>query len=148
MLVRIVSENGNLLLIVNLDGKGAMPDYIRTRLYDVGRWLKVNGEAIYDSRPWLVASQGEQLRFTQSKDARYLYAIHKGWPEKEVELHDMWLDTASKIEMLGANQPLPWKNVPEGKYGRGGKVVVEIPDSLKSTFQSAPAITLKIEISD
>lgn len=148
MLVRIVSENGNLLLIVNLDGKGAMPDYIRTRLYDVGRWLKINGEAIYNSRPWLVANQGEQLRFTQSKDGRYLYAIHKGWPEKEVELHDMWLDTSSKIEMLGADQPLQWKNVPEGKYGRGGKVTVEIPESLNSKFQSAPAVTLKIEISN
>ena len=80
--MRIVSENGNLLLIVNLDGKGAMPDDIRTRLYDIGGWLKVNGEAIYGSRPWLVASQGDQIRFTQSKDGRYLYAIHKGWPEK------------------------------------------------------------------
>lgn len=58
----------------------------------------------------------------------------------------MWLDSASKIEMLGVNQALNWKNVPEGKYGRGGKVVVQIPESLKSTFQSAPAVTLKIEI--
>ena len=64
MLVGIVSENGNLLLVVNLDGKGAMPAYIRSRLHDVGRWLTVNGEAIYGSRPWLVASQGDGLRFT------------------------------------------------------------------------------------
>ncbi|HZZ20530.1 MAG TPA: alpha-L-fucosidase, partial [Opitutaceae bacterium] len=40
MLVGIVSENGNLLLVVNLDGKGAMPDYMRDRLLEVGRWLK------------------------------------------------------------------------------------------------------------
>lgn len=83
MLVRIVSENGNLLLVVNLDGKGAMPAYIRARLHDIGRWLKVNGEAIYGSGPWLVASQGETLRFTLGKDGRHLYAIHKGWPAAE-----------------------------------------------------------------
>ncbi|HXQ81238.1 MAG TPA: alpha-L-fucosidase [Opitutaceae bacterium] len=148
MLVGIVSENGNLLLVVNLDGKGAMPAYIRDRLHDVGRWLKVNGEAIYRSRPWLVASQGDRLRFTRSKDDRYLYAIHKGWPEADVELHDLWLDSSSRIVMLGTGQDLKWRNVPEGKYGRGGKVAVEIPQLLKGTFDSDHAVTLRIELTD
>jgi len=148
MLVGIVSENGNLLLVVNLDGKGAMPAYIRDRLHDVGRWLRVNGEAIYGSRPWLVASQGENIRFTRSKDGRYLYAIHKGWPEEDVELLDLWLDAESKIEMLGAGGPLEWKNVPEGSYGRGGKVAVSVPESLKGAFHSEHAVTLRIELTD
>jgi alpha-L-fucosidase len=148
MLVSIVSENGNLLLVVNLDGKGAMPAYIRDRLYEVGRWLKVNGEAIYDSRPWLIANQGEEIRFTRSKDGRFLYAIHKGWPQGEVELHDLWLETSAKITMLGADEPLVWKNVPEGSYGRGGKVVVAIPEFLKGMFASEHAITLKVELTD
>jgi alpha-L-fucosidase len=147
MLAGIVSENGNLLLVVNLDGKGAMPAYIRTRLHDIGRWLKVNGEAIYGSRPWLVANQGPKLRFTRSKDDRYLYAICKGWPEGDVEVLDLWLDVSSKIVMLGTSQALDWRNVPEGSYGRGGKVVVKIPGALRDTFDSAHAVTLKIELS-
>jgi alpha-L-fucosidase len=148
MLVRIVSDNGNLLLVVNLDGKGAMPAYIRARLHDVGRWLKVNGEAIYFTRPWLVASQGERLRFTQSKDGRYLYAIHRGWPQGTVDISDLWLDTSSRVTMLGADQTLSWRNVPEGSYGRGGRVSVEIPESMKSAFDPGQAVTLKIELSD
>jgi alpha-L-fucosidase len=148
MLVGIVSENGNLLLVVNLDGKGAMPAYMRDRLLDVGRWLKVNGEAIYGSRPWLAASQGENIRFTRSKDGKFLYAIHKGWPDGEVALHDLWLDTSSSIVMLGASEPLKWRNVPEGSYGRGGKVVVAVPESLKGTFDSAHAVTLKVQLTD
>jgi hypothetical protein len=48
--------------------------------------------------------------------------------------------------MLGANAPLEWKNVPEGSYGRGGKVVVTTPDSLRGTFDSEHAVTLKIEL--
>jgi alpha-L-fucosidase len=148
MLVRIVSDNGNLLLVVNLDGKGAMPAYIRDRLHEVGRWLKVNGEAIYGSRPWLVGSQVDGLRFTQSKDGRYLYAIHKGWPEGGVELHDLWLDASSRIAMLGTDQALSWRNVPEGKYGRGGKVAVDIPESLRAAFDSDHAVTLRIELTD
>lgn len=148
MLVSIVSEHGNLLLIVNLDGKGAMPEYIRSRLCDVGRWLKVNGEAIYGSRPWLVASQGERIRFTASKDGRFLYAVHKGWPEGDVELHDLWLDSSSRIAMLGTGVDLRWRNVPEGSYGRGGKVAVEIPRSLRSAVDSGLPVTLRIELTD
>jgi alpha-L-fucosidase len=147
MLVSIVSENGNLLLVVNLDGKGAMPAYIRDRLYDVGRWLKVNGEAIYNSRPWLIASQ-DNIRFTRSKEGKYLYAIHKGRPQGEVVLHNLWLDTSSRIVMLGVGEPLEWKNVPEGSYGRGGKVVVSVPESLKGTFDSDHAVTLKVQLAD
>jgi alpha-L-fucosidase len=148
MLVRIVSDNGNLLLVVNLDGKGAMPDYIRNRLRDVGRWLKVNGEAIYSTRPWLVASQGERLRFTRSKDGRYLYAIHRGWPQGAVEIGDLWLDASSRVTMLGADQALSWRNVPEGSYGRGGKVSVEIPEAMKTAIDPEAAVTLRIELSD
>lgn len=150
ILVRIVSENGNLLLIVNLDGKGAMPEYIRSRLYDVGRWLKVNGEAIYGSRPWYVANQGERIRFTRSKDGKYLYAIHKGWPEPELELLNVWLDSSSRIVILGSDQELKWKNVAEGSdsSGKGGKVVVEIPESLKGAFDSSHFVTLRLQLTD
>jgi alpha-L-fucosidase len=148
LLARVVSQGGNLLLIVNLDGTGAMPEYIRSRIADLGRWLKVNGEAIYGSRPWLVADQGERLRFTTSGNRRYLYAIHRGWPTQPVELHDLWLDSSSQIELLGAAGALSWENVPEGKYGRGGKVVVTVPEALKASFPSMPAVTLRVELGD
>ena len=121
---------------------------MQDRLLDVGRWLKINGEAIYGSRPWLAASQGENIRFTRGKDGKYLYAIHKGWPEGEIVLHDLWLDLSSSIVMLGVSEPLEWGNVPEGSYGRGGKVVVKVPASLKGTFDSAHAVTLKVQLTD
>jgi hypothetical protein len=50
--------------------------------------------------------------------------------------------------MLGADRALAWRNVPEGSYGRGGKVAVEIPESLRGAFDSAHAVTLKIELAD
>jgi alpha-L-fucosidase len=66
---------------------------------EIGAWLKVNGEAIYATRPWKVYGEGpstatadkgqfdgqrdvsdkpftaEDIRFTQSKDGKTLYAI-------------------------------------------------------------------------
>lgn len=148
-LVSIVSEGGNLLLIVNLDGKGAMPEYIRTRLADIGEWLKVNGEAIYATRPWAVASQGNTLRFTQSKDRRCLYAVHKGWPEGEVTINDVFLDKSAKIRMLGTNRELKWRQpLSEGGYGNGAKVVIEVPEDLKNAVDSKNTFTFKIQLAD
>jgi alpha-L-fucosidase len=145
--VKIVSEGGNLLLIVNLDGTGAMPEYIRTRLADIGNWLKVNGEAIYATRPWTVANQGDAFRFTQSKDRRYLYAIHKGWTEWELAIDELVLDRAAKIRMLGTNQDLKWRQVLEnGSYGRGAKVLIEVPEGLKDAVDATKPVVLKIQL--
>jgi alpha-L-fucosidase len=149
MLVRVVSENGNLLLIVNLDGQGAMPAYIQTRLQSVGEWLRINGEAIYATRPWLLAKQGDKLRFTQSKDRRFLYAIHQGWPQGEVTIDDLLLDKAATIRLLGTDRDLDWEHVPaHAGWGRGGKLVIRVPEEFKAALGAQPAIAFKIELTD
>ncbi|HZZ20277.1 MAG TPA: hypothetical protein VFE25_12945, partial [Opitutaceae bacterium] len=76
-----------------------------------------------------------------------LYAIHKGWPQGKIVLNDLWLDTTSKIEMLGVEAPLEWRNIPEGSYGRGGKVEVDVPDHIRETFDSDHAVTLRVQLS-
>jgi len=57
-LIDIVSKNGVLLLNVGPYADGSFhPEAVRV-LYEVGDWLHTNGEAIYGSRPWLVAMEG------------------------------------------------------------------------------------------
>ena len=95
-LVDVVSKNGNLLLNVGPKSDGTIPEQARNILLQIGAWLKVNGEAIYGSRPWLLYGEGptkvsssaknsdlqqftpEDIRFTTHNGA--LYAIALGWP--------------------------------------------------------------------
>ena len=50
-LIRIVAQGGNLLLNIGPGPDGCLPQEARERLSEIGHWLRVNGEAIYETRP-------------------------------------------------------------------------------------------------
>jgi len=69
MLVDVVARNGNLLIGVGPGPDGVVPAVQAAPLEGLGRWLEVNGEAIYGTRPWSVpaahTSEGTPVRFTR-----------------------------------------------------------------------------------
>jgi alpha-L-fucosidase len=100
-LVDIVSKNGNLLMNVGPRADGTIPDEVKQVLLGVGAWLKVNGEAIYGTRPWKIFGEGptkvaggsfndirtshytsEDFRFTSKSGV--LYAIELAWPTNQL----------------------------------------------------------------
>ena len=142
MFVEIVAHGGNLLLIVNLDGKGALPEIQENRLKEIGEWLKVNGEGIYNSRPYRLQSE-EKVAYTQSKDKKYVYAILNEWPGQKLVLKNVRAKNGGKIEMLGHNESFEWTNTDEG-------VSVKFPNQLQNENNRpcAYAWILRIECSN
>lgn len=97
MLADIVSKNGNLMLNLPLRGDGTLDNDEIKIITEIGEWLTIYGEAIYETRPWKIYGEGpstrnsdaahtqsdmahssfssEDIRFTVSKDNTSLYAI-------------------------------------------------------------------------
>jgi len=78
--VDIVSKNGNLLLNVPPRADGTFDEDTIRILREIGAWNRQNGEAIFDTRPWIEFGEGD-VRFTRSKDGTKLYLIFLIWPE-------------------------------------------------------------------
>jgi len=108
MLVDIVSQGGNLLLDVGPTADGRIPVIMQERLLDIGDWLRVNGEAIYGTRPWIYTGEGDSIRYTTKEGL--VYAISLRWPEGELVLEKPQPSGQTTVRLLGWNQSLSWKH--------------------------------------
>jgi len=80
MLVDLVSRGGNLLLDIGPNADGTIPVVMEERLTEIGAWMKVNGEAIYGTRPWKTPHQwssGEVPKQDYNKEFEAAYDINK-----------------------------------------------------------------------
>jgi alpha-L-fucosidase len=123
-LVDIVSKGGNYLLNIGPGPDGEFDPAACDRLEKIGRWMKINGEAIYGTRMFTTYSEGEKIRFTQNKSGTVRYIFLFDFPEKEIEITKMKFQKGSKLRMLGDGGTLKWKQTPSG-------VKIMIPSSIK-----------------
>ncbi len=167
MLADIVSKNGNLMLSVPLQRDG-QPDADEIKIVsEIGAWMKVNGEAIYATRPWKIFGEGpstiveekghfggqadvqkkpftaEDIRFTQSKDGKTLYAIVLEIPKDgTVTVKSLannsanWPGKISSVRLVGGGW---WSGLKFTRDETGLHV------SLPKNFRGKTALALKIK---
>ncbi|WP_329347359.1 alpha-L-fucosidase [Streptomyces sp. NBC_01261] len=130
-LVDIVSKNGNFLLDIGPRADGTIPEIMQTRLRETGRWLRVNGEAIYDTTYWSrMAQLGEDLRFTVRPDeAFYIHSLAKPSARLTVEA-PIPIRSGDKVTMLGHGRPLTWTL-------SNGALVIDVPEAARKAGQHA-----------
>ncbi len=78
-LIDIVSKGGNLQIGVGPDLNGNFHPKVLQSLAYAGKWLKVNGEAIYKTRSCEITREGK-IYYTRNKSNTVTYAITEGWP--------------------------------------------------------------------
>ena len=116
LLMQNVCRNGTMLLNLTQHGRGDLDPEVVRMAKDVGAWLKVNGEAVYSSRPFEVYGE-TQVCYTRNKGNVYaallewnggpvtLKALHAGGPT---------LGKVSRVDLLGSNVPLTFVQDDQG----------------------------------
>jgi alpha-L-fucosidase len=138
-LVDIVSKNGNLMLNIPVRGDGTIDEDEHAFLEEFGRWMAVNGEAIYGTRPFKIYGEGlldvtgshnfnedkarafdaSDIRFTTKGDRLYFFAL--GWPadgklvvKSLAKGNSLYPRAIRTIEMLGMEERLQFQQTSTG----------------------------------
>jgi alpha-L-fucosidase len=161
-LIDTVSKNGTFIL--NVPGKpdGTIDSKEIAVLDRITDWMQINGEAIYETRPWKVFGEGpdmiksgefqgnsisklgeKDIRFTRSKTGSVVYAIALGWPAAEFVVASLGTASATspgkvaRVELLGTEEKLRWKQAADG-------LRVELPKGYKPAVDFAAALKVSL----
>jgi alpha-L-fucosidase len=162
-MVDAVSKNG--IFILDIPGKpdGTIDSKEIAVLDGITAWMQINGEAIYETRPWTVYGEGpnavtagsfqgksvtklseKDIRFTRNKAKTVVYTIVLGWPMAEFVVESLGISAATRpgkitnVQLLGTDEKVKWKQTAAG-------LNVTLPERFKPAVNYAAA--LKIQFS-
>ncbi len=140
LLCDVVSKNGNLLLNIGPRADGTIPEGMRSRLLAMGGWLKLNGESIYGTRPWITYGEHrgplieeaevhynkhsmhvheEEIRYTAKPGIVYAQILHH--TGNRILLEALNGEGIDSIKLLHADCELDWSRSSDG-------LVVTLPE--------------------
>ncbi len=137
LLVDIVSKNGNLLLNIGPKADGTIPEIQVDRLRALGKWLAVNGEGIFATRPWIRPSSrtadGVEVRFTRKPDAVYAFLLSRP-KSSAITIESIYTGRETTIQLLGTGSRLKWSQ-------QGKDLRIELPASYPDSYAYALKIS-------
>ena len=161
VLVDIVSKNGVLLLNISPKADGTIPENQQQVLLELGEWLDVYGEAIYETRPWITFGEGptkepeghfqnhrdfEKLVYT-NKDMRYtkkgnnIYATFFGWPDGDHVILETFAKgnlegdfVVENVTLMDYDDKVNWELIDDG-------LKIELPEEMTNDM----AMVFKLE---
>jgi alpha-L-fucosidase len=116
LLMQNVSRNGTMLLNITQHGRGDLDDELIRICKDIGAWLKINGEAVYGSRPFEIFGDST-VCYTRNQG--YVYATFLDWDGNPVTLSSLQADGSTlgrvtKVEVLGSDIPVTFAQNDQG----------------------------------
>ncbi|HZK65898.1 MAG TPA: alpha-L-fucosidase [Puia sp.] len=129
-LIDSAAKGGNFMVGIGPEGNGHFHPTAISQLKEVGAWLRLNGEGIYATRArdgdlW---KEGEDIRFTRSKDNRTVFAFSNAWPGETLQIKTVKPRDNSKIYFMGHPEPLKWN------YDTAGGLTIHLSDEIRSAI--------------
>ena len=142
LLVDIVAKGGNLLLNVGGQPDGELPAEAVSRLREIGEWMKVNGEAIYGTRPLAPYKEGRVALTRRGSAVHAIFMFEKDMeaPPAKIALSALRPRAGSKVRLLGSAAEIPWRA--EGEKG----MALEVPPSVIQAPPCRHALVFRFEI--
>ena len=108
LLLNVVSRGGNLALNVAPQPDGALPAGAVASLRDLGRWMRIHGEGIYNTtiaEPYFIRN----IRYTAKGDTRYIFYLYEDCAALPLKLHLQFSGKAHKIRLMRTGQEVPFE---------------------------------------
>lgn len=139
LLVDVVAKGGNLLLNVGPQPDGELPPAALERMRALGAWMRVNGEAIYGTRPVAPYKEGRVALTRRGRNVYAIYLMAEGEERlpAEIALASVRPRRGAKIRLLGSDTPLAWRE-------EGGALRIRLPAGIAAPAPHAVALQIPV----